>query len=96
MYDFIGQPLHDNIREHIFNLTEAQSEGYINRRPEALNLFRNSTDLIDRWKKMTSNYVKYWDVIAIEEQCKILFKHLKQTFTGDGTSVYSKMIQRTD
>ena len=96
VYNFMGQHLDDKIREHLLNLTEAKSEGYKNRRGEALNLFRNTTYAINRWKDMPSNYVKFWDIVSIEEQCKKLFKYLRQPFTGDVSSRYLQLIERGD
>ena len=86
VYDFIGETMIDKVREHIYNITGAQSEGYLNRRPEALNIFRNSTDVITHWKKITGHYVQYWDIFSIEDQCKRLFGHLDQPFTVDSVS----------
>ena len=85
VYDFIGEPMPDYMREHIFNLTGAQSEGYQHRKNESLNLYRNSSEVITNWKTMPLRRVKYWDVVSIEEQCKLLFKHLAQPFVADAT-----------
>ena len=85
VYNFVGEKLDDRIREHIFNLTGAQSAGYWKKEPKAMNIYRNSSDIITHWMKFTGNYVKYWDSNSIEGQCKQLFQYLKQPYTGDGS-----------
>ena len=83
VYSFIGANLTDNIREYIINITAAESEGYKNRRPDPLNVYRNSTDLVTKWKTLNSDSVRYWDVYSIEAQCKRMFEPLRDEFAVD-------------
>ena len=83
VYSFIGATLTDGIKEYIRDITEAKSEGFKNAPKEALNVYRNSTDIVTKWKKLVSATVKYWDVFSIEAQCKRMFKPLIHEFSVD-------------
>ena len=83
VYSFVGATLTDHIKEYIRNITGGESEGFINRPKHALNVYRNSTDIVTKWKKLVSASVKYWDVFSIEAQCKRMFKPLIHEFSVD-------------
>ncbi|XP_063680376.1 carbohydrate sulfotransferase 4-like [Bolinopsis microptera] len=83
VYSFIGATLTDDIKDYIRDITEAKSEGFKNAPKEALNVYRNSTDIVTKWKKLVSATVKYWDVFSIEAQCKRMFKPLIDEFSVD-------------
>ena len=47
--------LTDHIKEYIRNIiTGSESEEFINRPKHALNVYRNSTDIVTKWKKLFS------------------------------------------
>ena len=52
VYSFVGATLTDHIKEYIRNITGGESEGFINRPKHALNVYRNSTDIVTKWKKL--------------------------------------------
>ncbi|KAL5259699.1 hypothetical protein ACHWQZ_G009967 [Mnemiopsis leidyi] len=83
VYSFIGEKLTDHIREYIRNITGAESEGFKNAPKHALNVYRNSTEIVNKWKDLVSSTVKYWDVFSIEYQCKRMFGPLIHEFTVD-------------
>jgi len=83
VYSFIGATLTDHIKEYIRNITEANSDGFKNAPEDLSNVYRNSTEIITKWKKLNSPTLKYWDVFSIEAQCKRMFEPLKHEFSVD-------------
>ena len=85
VYSFIGTALTDHIREFIHNITGAESKGFKNAPKLALNVFKNSTDIVTNWmnKVSVSRTLQYRDVFSIEAQCKQMFSPLMQEFSVD-------------
>jgi hypothetical protein len=84
VYSFIGVTLTDHIKEYIRNITGAESEDFKNASEEdALNVFKNSTEIVTKWKKLISVTLKFWDVFSVEAQCKRMFEPLRHEFTVD-------------
>jgi hypothetical protein len=79
VYSFIGANLTNHIREYIRNITEAESEGFKNAKEDGLNVYKNSTEIVTKWKKLHST-LKFWDVFSVEAQCKRMFEPLRHEF----------------
>ena len=92
VYTFIGGSLSDHIREYIQNITGASAEWEgPNDDPnapgkQALNVNKNSKEIITKWMKLKSPTLHYWDVYSIEAQCKLMFGPLIQDFSVDSIS----------
>ena len=81
IYDFLNETLTKEVKESIVSMTNGSRDTsdtqMINYNP--LEVRKNSTDVVDAWKKFYAE-VYYWDITAIEAQCKLLFN-----FLGDDT-----------
>ncbi|KAL5272349.1 hypothetical protein ACHWQZ_G000535 [Mnemiopsis leidyi] len=85
VYQFVGETMTESIREHISNITGGRSEGYEKRRENALEVFKNSTDLADRWREL-GMFGKYWNLYSVEFQCRTVYKMLGVGFNVDPIS----------
>ena len=87
VYSFINETLTDKMIEYIASITEGQSDRHLKNKNQALNVYKNSTEIESKWKKLISASVKLWDVFSFEAQCKLLFEHLDSVFSVDSISL---------
>lgn len=81
VYEFVRETMTESIREHITNITGGLSEGFKKRKDDALEVFRNSTELADKWKEL-GMFGKYWNLYSVELQCRRVYE-----LSGEGCNV---------
>ena len=86
VYSFVNETLTDQVKQHMANISLGLSDGYNNSRDDndPLNVYRNSTALVDEWREL--EVVEFLDVYSIESQCKKLFGSLEEGFSTDHLS----------
>ena len=85
VYEFVKETMTESIREHITNITGGLSEGFKKRKDDALEVFRNSTELADKWKEL-GMFGKYWNLYSVEMQCRRVYELCKERFNVDPIS----------
>ena len=85
IYDFVGEKLTSEIRDYITDITGASSEGFKKRSNNALEVYRNSTELSDKWKEL-GMFGKYWNLFSVELQCRKVYDLLGESSTVDNIS----------
>ena len=83
------------MESYIQNITGALSDGFVEARERALNnakgflslnVYKNSTDIITKWKSFQRTSIRFQHVVSIESLCKNLYEPLKDEFSVDGVS----------
>ena len=84
VYSFIKQRLPEHVKQHLLSISDGSKkhkevememgeDGKM--RPKniyALDVFKNSTEVVDAWREKFYTMVYLWDMYAIEGQCKEL------------------------
>ena len=92
IYDFIGEPLTVEIREHVENMTSGKRPKKIHvKNFDPLEVYRNSSMIANRWTEFPSDLLSYWDLYSVEAQCRLILKPIEEKFQLDSISLAKRL-----
>lgn len=103
VYHFANLTLTDQVKDYIVSISDGsrkqaevemveREDGKMRPKNMALDVFKNSTEVIDAWKDKFYTMVYFWDLYAVEGQCKDMIKTLgKEFFNVDAISTRKLM-----
>lgn len=84
IYNFVGLNLTEDVNNYVNEITQETKKEP--NKVDALNVHKNSTEVVDNWMKLEVNAITVRVIRSIEGHCKQLFGYLKHEFMSDSTS----------
>ena len=95
VYDFVGQELTEGVKDSLSQITKGESEENLKKRG-ALSFHKDSLKVVESWKNLVSQSVKYWDLYSIEAQCRYLLDAIHEEYSADPVDMSKLMQIHTD
>ena len=89
IYDFIGEHLSSEIRKYLTNISSGKvaDETIVKTKDPPLNVFKNSSQVSEKWREFPSDLLSYWDLYSVESQCKLIISPIQERFSLDSISL---------